>query len=304
MNTDVETPDGRTRLLRRSPHAVAVAEALFVTVLWSSSYVLIRTGLDAIPALTFAGLRYALAATLLWPLLLGREGLSSIRGLSRREWTVLGSLGLTMYAMTQGAQFVALASLRAATVSLALTLTPVAVAAAGIVALGERPTVRQWVGIAVLLVGVGLYLGPVAPSGDRVGLAAAAVALGGNATAALLGRAVNRGGPSPLAVTTLSMSLGGGLLLAVGASVQGVPALSTESWLVVGWLAVVNTAFAFTLWNRTLRTLSAVESSVINNTMLVQVALLGWLFLDEPLSPTAWFGLLVAALGALVVQRR
>ena len=40
------------------------------------------------------------------------------------------------------------------------------------------------------------------------------------------------------------------------------------------WLALVNSAFAFTLWNRTLRTLSATESSVINNTMLIQIAIL------------------------------
>ena len=46
-------------------------------------------------------------------------------------------------------------------------------------------------------------------------------------------------------------------------------------------VAVVNTAFAFTVWNHTLRTLTAVESSVMNNTMLIQVAVLAWLILDE-----------------------
>ncbi|WP_224270398.1 DMT family transporter [Haloprofundus salinisoli] len=306
MNTDSETTPRRTWFRRPTPHARAVAEALFVTLLWSSSYVLVRTGLESIPPLTFAGLRYALAAVLLWPLLLCRGSLSSVRGLSRREWIVIGSLGVTMYALTQGAQFVALVSLRAATVSLALTLTPVVVAIVGVAVLAERPTVRQWVGVAALVVGAGLYVGPVTVGGDGAGtgLAAAAAALGGNAAAALLGRRVNRDGPSPLVVTTLSMTVGGGLLLAVGTTLQGVPVLSHRSWLIVGWLAAVNTAFAFTLWNRTLRTLSAVESSAINNTMLVQVAVLGWLFLGEPLSPTAWVGLLLAAAGAFAVQRR
>ncbi len=38
--------------------------AILVTVLWSSSWVLIRIGLDdeSLPPLTFAGLRYGLAA--------------------------------------------------------------------------------------------------------------------------------------------------------------------------------------------------------------------------------------------------
>ena len=68
---------------------------------------------------------------------------------------------------------------------------------------------------------------------------------------------------------------------------------------IVIWLAVVNTAFAFTLWNHTLRTLSAVESSIINNTMLVQIALLAWAFLGEPLTERQIAGMIVAGLGTL-----
>jgi drug/metabolite transporter (DMT)-like permease len=57
-----------------------------------------------------------------------------------------------------------------------------------------------------------------------------------------------------------------------------------QSWLLIAWLAVVNTAFAFTLWNHTLRTLSAVESSIINNLMLPQIAILAFVFLGETLN--------------------
>ena len=67
---------------------------------------------------------------------------------------------------------------------------------------------------------------------------------------------------------------------------------------------MVNTAFAFSLWNNTLRTLTAVESSVINNTMLVQIPLLAWIFLGETLTAQKWAGMLVAGVGVLVVQLR
>jgi drug/metabolite transporter (DMT)-like permease len=70
------------------------------------------------------------------------------------------------------------------------------------------------------------------------------------------------------------------------------------------WLAVVNSAFAFTLWNRTLRTLSAVESSIINNTMLFQIATLAWVFLGETLTWKEVLGMVVAAVGTLAVQLR
>ena len=45
----------------RAEHRNALLQALFVTFLWSTSWVLIKLGLRDIPALTFAGLRYGLA---------------------------------------------------------------------------------------------------------------------------------------------------------------------------------------------------------------------------------------------------
>jgi drug/metabolite transporter (DMT)-like permease len=100
------------------------------------------------------------------------------------------------------------------------------------------------------------------------------------------------------------MGIGSVTLLATGLIVEGWPVLNLSSWAIILWLAVVNSAFAFTLWNNTLRTLSAVESSIINNTMLVQIAILAWLFLGETLSGRQIVGLILAALGALVVQLR
>jgi len=80
------------------------------------------------------------------------------------------------------------------------------------------------------------------------------------------------------------------------------PALSLKGWGIIVWLAIINTALAFTLWNRTLRVLSAVESSVINNTMLIQIAVLAWLFLGESLGALGIVGLGLVALGTLLVQ--
>ena len=68
------------------------------------------------------------------------------------------------------------------------------------------------------------------------------------------------------------------------------------------WLAVINTALAFTLWNHTLRKLSAMESSIINNTMLIQIAVLAWIFLDEKITTQEGIGLSIAVIGAVLVQ--
>ena len=287
-----------------SSHVRAVLQALFVTFLWSTSWVLIKVGLEEIPALTFAGLRYGLAFLLLLPLLLRPQVRRSLAHLSRRDWTLLAALGIVMYTLTQGAQFLALERLPAQTTSLILSFSPVAVALLGMTLLGERPSRLQGAGVALFLVGAITFLYPASfPPGQVAGLVIAVAGLVANAGTAVLGRYMNRSTTLPAAAVTLvSMGAGSLVLLSVVVSVQGLPELSPRGWAIVAWLAAVNTAFAFTLWNFTLRRLSAMESSIVNNTMLIQIAVLAWIFLGESLGARQIGGLLLASLGTLVVQ--
>ena len=289
---------------QRSPHGTAVLQALFVTFLWSTSWVLIKIGLEDIPPLTFAGLRYGLAFLCLLPFFWRGGGLAEVRQLERSGWLRLLALGIIYYAVTQGTQFVGLTYLPAVTVNVLLGFTSVMVALLGLGVLGERPSPWQWLGIFVALGGGLLYFYPVQiPQAQWVGFVAVVVGVLANAGSAVLGRAVNRAGHlRPLTVTTVSMGIGSAILLVVGVGTQGLPALSWQSWAIIGWLAVVNTAVAFTLWNHSLRTLSAMESSIINNTMAVQIPILAVLFLGERLNGRQVTGLVVAIIGALLVQ--
>lgn len=63
----------------------------------------------------------------------------------------------------------------------------------------------------------------------------------------------------------------------------GFPIQRLKGWGIAAWLAVVNTGSAFTLWNHSQRLLPATESSVIINIMLIQIALLAWIFLGKSL---------------------
>ena len=282
----------------------AVLQALFVTFLWSTSWVLIKWGLREIPPLTFAGLRYAIAVCVLLPSCWRKR--AELRMLARWHWIQLLTLGLVFYALTQGGQFLTLQHLDAIPFSLILSFTPLFVAASGMVALRERPTPLQWVGLAAALIGGALYFAPSNPfRGAALGFALAGLTLCANVVSSLLGRSVNRCHTiSPIVVTTISMGLGALLLLGAGFSTHGLPALTLRGWGIVVWLAVVNTAFAFTLWNRTLQVLSATESSAANNTMLIQIAILAWVFLGERLGTLEIVGLLAVAGGTLLVQLR
>ncbi|HET6262290.1 MAG TPA: DMT family transporter [Chloroflexia bacterium] len=290
----------------RTAHTAAVLQALFVTFLWSTSWVLIKVGLQDIPALPFAGLRYLLAFLCLLPFAWRWGHLAQLRALSMRDWLKLSALGLLYIAVSQGAQFLGLSYLPAVTVSLLLNFTPAVVALLGILLLAERPTRVQWAGIVLYLAGTLFYFFPMSVLGSEAfGMAVVVLGVLTNAISAVLGRQVNREKKlHPIAVTVASMGVGSVALLLFGVSVQGVPTISPDGWLVVGWLAVVNTAFAFPLWNHTLRTLSAVESSIINSTMLVQIALLAWLFLGEELTAQKIGGMIMVGLGMLIVQLR
>ena len=292
---------------RRPPFASPALQALFVTFLWSTSWVLIKVGLsDDLPPLTFAGLRYCLAAVVLVGVLVASP--PRRRELVGTTWPVrrrLVALGLVMYALTQGAQFIGLDLLPAATLSLLLSFTPAVVTVGSARIAGEGAAGRQWVGMVITAAGAALYLGSDVGVTSAVGLGVGLVGLASNAGASLLGRVVNRDAAlSPLVVTAPSMAVGGAVTLLTGMLLDGVPHLTATTWGIVAWLAVVNTAVAFTLWNHTLRSLTATESAAINNTMLVQIAVLAWLVLGEGLTGVQWFALLVVSVGIWLVRRR
>jgi drug/metabolite transporter (DMT)-like permease len=141
-------------------HRTAVWLALLVTVLWSSSWVLIRWGLDdeGLTPVMFAALRYGLAAIVLVGFVIVRERHGRHRyEVSRGYIAKLVLLGIVMYTLTQGAMFVALDEQPAATTSLVLSLTPLIVAGGAAITLAEVPTRWQVSGAILVAVGALLY---------------------------------------------------------------------------------------------------------------------------------------------------
>lgn len=290
--------------MKKSNRIAAIFQALLVTLVWSTSWVIIKNYISEIPPLTFAGLRYFLAFLVLAPALFRQR--EAVRSLSPSDWWKLSILGVVFYTLTQGGQFITLKYLDAITFSLLLNFSALLVAVFSAAFLKEKTSALQWLGIGIFLGGVLLYFQPTAAfEGKALGLTLAAATVTANAAASILGRSANRTGViPPLVVTAISMGVGSALLLGIGLIFQGLPPISLAGWLAILVLAVVNTAFAFWLWNKTLQVLTAVESSIINNTMLIQITILAWIFLGERVSPVGILGLAVAAAGILLVNLR
>jgi drug/metabolite transporter (DMT)-like permease len=287
--------DGKNRNL-------AIGQALLVTFVWSLSWVLIKVGLEDVPPLLFAGLRYGTASLCLVAILLSNgDARRQVQQLTWKQWGSLTLLGVVYYTITQGAQFLALGHLPAVMLSLMLNFTTALVVLFGVF-INEYPNRYQWMGMGLFVLGALIYFGPQEiPS--TLGLLFGFICVVFNAISSVWGRIVNRRRDlSPLVVTTISMSIGSALMLLGGVMTEDMPALSVQSWGIVIWLGVVHTAFAFTLWNLSLQHLQAFESSIINSTMLIQIAILAWLFLGETISLTGLIGLIFATMGTLVVQ--
>ena len=303
QGTEVETSQFNKR-----DRIFAVLEALFVTVLWSSSFVIIKIGLEDIPPLMFAGLRYSLASIILMALIFAQTKMQlSLKGRSRKWWGMLALYGCIYITATQGTQFLGLYYLPAITLSLLLNLTPMIVLLSAIPMLGEKPSRSETILVAVGLFGVLLYFYSEIQIGflgvSILGLLIGLASLLANSASALIGRAINRTlDTPPLVVTGIMMSVGSVFLMLLSLTIETMIPLSLISWAYILWLAVVNTALAFTLWNRAMRVLRAVDMTLINSTMMPQIVILSIAFLGEFPGLLDWIGLILLAISVAAVQ--
>lgn len=105
-----------------SPRSKAILQAIFVTILWSTSWVLIEIGLrNNLPPLTFAGLRYPLAFLCLAPFVpFQHTPVECAETAHALRMGKLPLLGVVYYTITQSVVFLALPILPVKMVSLPL----------------------------------------------------------------------------------------------------------------------------------------------------------------------------------------
>jgi drug/metabolite transporter (DMT)-like permease len=170
--------------------------------------------------------------------------------------------------------------------------------------LREIPAGRQWAGVGINLIGIFIYFLPLSHENSQLwGLLVVVIGLAANAATTLLGRKVNREKlADPITVTGVSIGIGSIFLLGGGMAFQGLPEISLTGWMIILFMALVNTALAFTLWNYTQQTLRAMESSMLNGFMLVFIAIFAWIFIGESLSIKSIIGMVIAIIGGILVQ--
>jgi drug/metabolite transporter (DMT)-like permease len=246
-------------------------------------------------------LRYIIASIVLISIALLRGEANEIREPGMLlKLLIFGFLG---YTIAQGLQCVGLFHLSAVSVTFILNFTPIIVLILGVVFLREYPTLLQIVGMTIVLLGAYLFFNTQLTNGNLVGVLITLFSGLGWAAYLVSSRFLFiKDSLNPLGLTAFSMGFGT-LFMTIGAfSFEGLPVVSTSGWGIILWLGVVNTALAFLLWNHALQKLEAFEISILQNTMLVQITLLSWLFLGEQLTTIKLISMTLVFVGVLIVQ--
>ena len=283
---------------------IAFTLAIIVTILWSFSFIIISVGLEEIPPVTFAALRYLLAFLFQVPIFLFTKNRISLKTLTKADWRTFILYGIIFYTINQIIPFIALTYISPIIFSMVMNFTVLAVALLGVLFLKEKLAWMQIIGIIVFIAGVFFYFFPLGQVElNWIGVGIAFIGVMSNAVATIMGRAVNRQGKySPFIVTFISMGIGSVLMFIIALIVEGFPQLPLWAWGLIALLALVNTALAFNMWNFSQRTLTATEITMINNLMLVEIAILSWLFLDATLTIKQIVSIIVVLVGIAVVQ--
>lgn len=284
---------------------IGVLEALFVTFLWSSSYIFVKIGLNEIqiPPLALVTLRYLVASAILMPLAILKGRLKMVKDSKTLVSVVF--LGFAGYTVAQGLQCLGLYYLPAVSVTFLLNFTPVMVLFLGLFTLEERPNRVQLGGTSLVILGAYLYFNEPLSGSNLYGIIITLVSSLGWASYIIYSRRTFvKGNVDLLGFTAYSMTFGALLLTTATFAFEGVSFIPLRGLAIIVWLGTVNTALAFFLWNNALRHLGAFETSILQNTMLIQIAILSFFFLGEQLSIVKLISMALVLIGVITVQIR
>ncbi len=280
----------------------AWAALLIVWVVWGSTYLAIRVGVESMPPLLMAGGRFLIAGAIMFPLSV-RRGRPT-----RAQWAGCGIVGILLLGANGALSFAektvpsGLASLLIATVPLWLLGFD---AGLNRVRLGWAPVLGLLVGLA----GVAFLSGSTSGSVSVTGVVFCLCAAASWAFGTILSRRVPMP-ENPALGSSMEMLVAGAVLLAV-AGANGeigsfhVGAVSGRSWLALGYLVIVGSIIAFSAYVVAVRALPTATVATYAYVNPVIAVLLGTTMLGERLTPSMFVGgaLIVGAV-MLVVRRR
>jgi drug/metabolite transporter (DMT)-like permease len=256
---------------------------LLVVGLWASTFIVTKHAFAELAPLAFTFVRFALMTALAFAVLLARGRSWRI---DRRHLSRFALAGLTGYTFYQLGFVLGLERTSPFTSSLLIAMVPLFTLAI-LAARGERPPAHGWVGLAVALTGVVIFLADQWGRGAAGSLVGAALSIGAAVSFALYGlvnRPLVRDYPPETytAYTLLAGSIPLMLVATPSALAQDWGAVSALGWLEIGYMVVLPVYVAYMLWNWAIARRGAAAATSFS--LLVPIAsgsLSAWLFGEQ-----------------------
>jgi drug/metabolite transporter (DMT)-like permease len=277
-----------------------------VAVVWGSTWLVIKHGLESLPPLFGAGMRFVVAGAVmacLAPLLVRREGGG------RPPFAVVLAHCLCQFVLNFALVYWSETVLPSGLVSVLWSIFPLLVALSGhFVTKTELLVGRQWLGMLVAFAGIAaLFATDIAGISPRAVTAGLLVLLGPLAvtysTALIKLRA---SGTSSVILNRDAMSLGGLLLLVLSFLLErGEPVRFTGSAVAsVLYLALAGSVLTFGIYVWLLRTVAAYRLSLVSYVIPAIAIWLGATFGGEPVRTTTLVGTGLVIAGVALTLRK
>jgi len=279
---------------------------LLLGIIWGSTWLFIKLGLEDLPPFLFAGLRFIMASVFLWAIL----GIRRIRlPTSPRDWAVMVGTGVLTFSLDYGLVYWGENHIPAGLTSILFSTMPLFVLLLAHVFLaGERMTRWSLGGILVGLGGVTLIFSKQLQFSEPQAFWGSVAVIGGALAAATSSVLVRRFAQhlDSMVLTTVQMTAGCLPLVALGLSLEGSPTnfqWTPTAWTSLVYMAVIGSALAFVLLYWLLKQVGPVRTGLIIPFTTVVAVLLGVVVLGEAFSwRTGVGGALV--LGGLALATR
>jgi drug/metabolite transporter (DMT)-like permease len=285
------------------PRALVWSLFALCVLIWSSTWVAIKLGLEATPPLLGAGVRFVLAGVLL----LGAAAL--LRRPLRSDVRLVLLLAALPFALSYGLIYWGEQHIPSGLAAVLFGVMPLysALLATWLLA-DERAHPRLFAGIGVAIAGLAVAYGESVALGDDDLAWAGALACVAEAMASGVGNnAIKLRGTALDAVVLngWAMLAGGALLLLVGAPSEdwGAARWNAQALGAIGYLAVIGSAVPFVVLTLLLRELPAVTLSYISLLLPFGALAFGAALYDEAVTAPALAGAALVAAGLAVARR-
>jgi drug/metabolite transporter (DMT)-like permease len=279
-----------------------VLSGLFV-VIWATGFIVAGVVSGRADPLTFLAARHALSIVV-FALLSFAAGAAWPRDL--RSWRDAMVAGMLLHGFYIGGVFWSVShGLPAGLTGLVTGLHPLLTAVLALPLLGERLIARQWLGIAVGVVGVALIVAPKVGTVDGVPWGALAVALGATLSLTLGTIWQKRSKPQMDLRVNAAIQFVGALALTLPAALAleanhfeaGAPLFAALAWAVLG-LSVGGIAIMLTLLKRG----AASQVAPLLYLSPPVAAFMAWGLFGEALTPLQLVGIALAVAGAFAAR--